>query len=77
MRPPICYICDKTLDSPDDGGLIYFKKRASDIEWEEKMEKEGMVGHPPFAEWFCEKHYEKAFELKELPIDRAMKQLQL
>ena len=77
MRPPICCICDKSLDSSNDGGLIYFKKRASDREWEERMEREGMVGHPPFAEWFCKKHYKKAFEMKDLPIDEAMKQLQL
>ncbi len=77
MKPPICCICDKSLDSPNDGGLIYFKKRVSDRQWEEKIEREGMVGHPPFAEWFCEKHYKKAFELKDLTIDKAMKQLQL
>ncbi len=77
MRPPICCICDKELDSPDDGRLIYFKKRASDREWDEKMERKGMVGHPPFAEWFCETHYKRAFELKDLTIDKAMKQLQL
>ena len=77
MKPPVCCICNKRLDYPDEGGLIYFKKRASDREWEEKMEREGMVGHPPFAEWFCEKHYKKALELKDLTIDKAMKQLQL
>jgi len=77
MRPPICCICDKRLDSPDDGGLIYFKKRASDKEWEELMEKKNMVGHPPFAEWFCGDHYKKAFELKDLTIDKAIKHLKL
>ena len=41
------------------------------------MEKEGMVGHPPFADWFCEKHYKRALELKDLTIDKAMKQLKL
>ncbi len=76
MRPPICCICDKKLDYPNDGGLIYFKKRASDIEWGNMMEREGMVGHPPFAEWFCGDHYKKAFELKDLTIDKAMKHLQ-
>ena len=40
------------------------------------MEKKGMVGHPPYAEWFCKEHYEKANELKDLTIDEAMKQLQ-
>ena len=39
------------------------------------MEEKGMVGHPPYAEWFCKEHYEKAKELKDLAIDEAMKQL--
>ena len=75
MRPPICYICDKSLDTPNDGGLIYFKKRASDKEWEEMMKKKNMVDHPPFAEWFCGVHYKKAFGLNDLTIDKAMKHL--
>lgn len=72
MKPPIYCICHKRLDYPDDGGLIYFKKRQSDKEWQKTMEKKGMVGHPPYAEWFCEIHYEKAKELKNLTIDEAM-----
>jgi len=39
------------------------------------MDNEGMVGHPPYAEWFCRDHYEKASELKELPIDKALKMI--
>ncbi|GAH45664.1 unnamed protein product, partial [marine sediment metagenome] len=31
MKPPICCICDKRLDYPDEGGLIYFKKVIIDI----------------------------------------------
>ena len=50
MRPPICAICDKKMLDTEDGGLIYFKKRPSDIEWEKRMEQNGMVGHPPYAE---------------------------
>ena len=50
MRPPICRICDKRLATMDDGGLIYFKKRQSDIEWKKRMEEIGGVGHPPYAE---------------------------
>ncbi|MFX0188407.1 MAG: hypothetical protein ACFE8A_11815 [Candidatus Hodarchaeota archaeon] len=73
MRPPICAICDKNFMDKDDGGLIYFKKRSSDIEWDETMEREGMVGHPPYAEWFCSEHYEKAYKLKNLTIDKALK----
>ncbi|MFW9942502.1 MAG: hypothetical protein ACFFFT_15795 [Candidatus Thorarchaeota archaeon] len=75
MRPPICRVCDKELAEKNDGGLVYFKKRQSDIEWEKKMEEIGGTGHPPYAEWFCKKHYKKANELKHLPIDEAFKKL--
>jgi len=72
MRPPICRICDKELADINDGGLIYFKKRPSDIEWEKRMKEIGGVGHPPNAEWFCKKHYGKANELKHLTISKAL-----
>jgi len=75
MKPPVCCICDKRLDYPDEGGLIYFEKRSSDKKWDKRMEEKGMVGHPPYAEWFCKEHYEKAKELKDLAIDEAMRQL--
>jgi len=73
MRPPVCRVCDKKLADLDDGGLIYFKKRQSDIKWDKRMEEIGGVGHPPYADWFCKNHYEKAFELKHLSIDKALK----
>ncbi len=72
MRPPICCICDKKLVDLDEMCLIYFKKRLSDIEWEKKIKEIGGVGHPPYAEWFCKKHYEKANELSYLTIDIAL-----
>ena len=77
MRPPICRVCDKILTDKDDGGLIYFKKCPSDIEWKKKMNEIGGVGHPPYAEWFCKKHYDKANQLKYLIIDNALKILML
>jgi len=75
VRPPICGICDKEFTVKDEGGLIYFKKRPSDLEWEERMEKIGGVGHPPYAEWFCEEHYNNALQLKHLTLDKALKLL--
>ncbi|MEX2705471.1 MAG: hypothetical protein ACTSUQ_08630 [Candidatus Freyarchaeota archaeon] len=75
MRPPICAICDKRFLDSEEGGLVYFKKRPSDYEWIKKMEEKGMVGHPPYAEWFCGEHYPKAKELEHLTIDEAMKKL--
>lgn len=73
MKPPVCRICDKKLADMNDGGLVYFKKRQSDIEWEKRMEEISGVGHPPYAEWFCKKHYKKANELKQLYIDEALR----
>lgn len=73
MRPPICCICDKRMLESDEGGLIYFKKRPSDIEWEEKMKKMRAVGHPPYAEWFCNEHYEQAKKFSHLTIAECLK----
>ncbi len=71
MRPPICAICDSHFSG--EGGIVYFKKRESDHEWDRRMETEGMTGHPPYGEWFCGRHYEEAGALKEMTIDEAMK----
>ena len=76
MKPPICCICEKRLDYPEEGGLIYFKKRPSDEEWDKKMEENGMTGHPPYAEWFCGQHFAKVDELKDFTIDIVMKMLE-
>lgn len=73
MKPPICVLCDKPLSDSDDGGLIYFKQTKADKEWKKKMETEGMVGHPPYAEWFCEMHYQEAIKLKEKSKAEALK----
>ena len=72
MRPPMCAICGKEDFDLKKGGLVYFALRTSDQKWEKKMKDKGMVGHPPYAEWFCEKHFPKAKELENLTIDKAM-----
>lgn len=72
MKPPICAICYKEFIDSDEGGLVYFKKRKRDKKWVQLMREEGLVGHPPFAEWFCEKHYDAAVELKNMTITEAM-----
>ena len=76
MRPPICDICDEDFDfSKGNCGLVYFKKRDKDLLWDKKMKETGMTGHPPYARWFCEKHYSKAKELENLTVDKAMAKL--
>ena len=57
MRPPICIICDKALEDLEKGGLISFQKTESDVKWDQEMAVKEMVGHPPYVEWFCKKHY--------------------
>lgn len=39
------------------------------------MKEKGWVGHPPYAEWFCGEHFEKAKALENLTIDNALKKL--
>jgi len=75
MRPPICGICDKDIEG-DEGGLIYFAKRPSDIEWDRRAEDPHFVGHPPYAEWFCGEHYVKAKEFSHLTLREAIKKIQ-
>jgi hypothetical protein len=74
MRPPVCAICDEDL-MEDEGGIIYFKKRFSDKVWDRKMERIHGVGHPPYAEWFCEKHITLAKEVEHLTIDKALQEI--
>ena len=72
MKPPICCICHVEF-GPNEGGLIYFTKTKSDIEWEKKMKKIKGTGHPPYVEWFCQKHYLIAKELSHLTKGEAIK----
>ena len=74
MRPPECAICGNDA-LEDKGGLIYFKKRVSDMEWDRKMQENDFVGHPPYAEWFCSIHYKTAIQYQNMTIDLAKKDI--
>jgi len=74
MRPPICAICHKDLEG-NAGGLIYFSKGEDDLNWDKKMREEFMVGHPPYAEWFCEKHVKIAKEFQNLQRNEAIRKI--
>lgn len=77
MRPPICAICDKRLEEEEmkTGGLVSFAKSENDLAWDKRAEEPGFVGHPPYLEWFCEKHYPKARSLSHLTRAEAMKEM--
>ena len=72
MRPPICAICNRRLTDPENSGLIAFKQTFKDKMWKKKSKKKGFVGHPPWKEYFCSEHYEKAQSLSHLKIRDAM-----
>ncbi|MHA1803926.1 MAG: hypothetical protein ACTSU4_05270 [Promethearchaeota archaeon] len=75
MRPPICAVCGERFDPAGKGGLVYFVMRKSDEEWRKRMKKIHSVGHPPWAEWFCAKHYPIAVKYNTLTIDEAWKRM--
>jgi len=75
VKPPVCCICNRRFNNRREGGLVYFRKRPSDYEWDRTMKEEGRVGHPPYAEWFCGEHYEVAKELSGLTIDEALREI--
>ena len=59
------------------GGLIYFKETRADIEWKRRVKEEGLLGHPPYAEWFCEDHYQEALKLKDRTKAEAIRILRI
>lgn len=75
MMPPCCRICKGDFDPGDGAGLVYFQKTESDHAWDRRMQEEGMVGHPPYAAWYCKTHFEAAEELSHLPRTEASAQL--
>lgn len=71
MRPPECDICGKRF-GPDEGDLIYFARDEAAENWHQRAEAEpGFVGHPPEAEWFCNKHLAIAKKYAHLPRKAA------
>ncbi len=77
MKPPICCICHRGFDPDKEGGLVWFAKRTSDIEWDRWIEETGDTGHPPYADWYCAAHIEQAHSLSHLTIDAAFARLGL
>ncbi len=72
MRPPICEICSRSFNPDNEGGLLYFKKKPEGIAFDKRVEKEGIIGHPPYAGWFCGTHYKSAEEYTLLTINEAI-----
>jgi nitrate/TMAO reductase-like tetraheme cytochrome c subunit len=76
MMPPECIICHKKVEPfSKKEGLIHFAKRESDLQWDKEMEVSGNTGHPPYAAWFCKKHYKKALFVRNEFIDCAINKI--
>lgn len=71
MKPPICRICGKKLEN-GEGSLVSFTLTESDRVWKAHMAKIGGIGHPPWMDWFCEKHIAKAQSLANYDIGTAI-----
>lgn len=78
MKPPVCEVCgdDFRMDA-SNGRLVYFVRTPGDVEWYARSRKEGFVGHPPNAAWFCEKHYKIAITLTHLTLEDALRRFSL
>ena len=72
MKPPICVICRKNIKNMEEGGLIRFAKTDKDRAWDKRVQKEKIIGHPPYAEWFCEDHYPIARKYRDEPKSVAL-----
>ncbi len=64
MKPPICDVCGRRFDTDDGGGLVYFQ--------DAKSLPDGMTGHPDAVEWYCKRHYDAAYALRESTYAEAM-----
>ena len=61
MKPPECDVCGDRLEE-DGGGLVTFARTEADRRWDRRVEDEGLIGHPPYVEWFCVRHHAAARE---------------
>ncbi|MFF5264440.1 hypothetical protein ACFY4C_36415 [Actinomadura viridis] len=66
MRPPLCFVCGLSPhDLPGDRGssgftLVHFALDVQERAAQEARDRDGWVGHPVNAEWFCGAHADTA-----------------
>ncbi|MCY3412470.1 MAG: hypothetical protein INQ03_12605 [Candidatus Heimdallarchaeota archaeon] len=75
MKPPECIICDKQFSPTKGGDLLYFTPTPDEKKEMERWDRDGLVGHPLNAEWFCKKHLKKAKQYLHLSISEALNTL--
>lgn len=78
MRPPKCVICGKKSKSHSSGfKLVSFKLTKEQQEHNNRMKSENRVGHPRGKDWFCDFHYPRAKQLKQLSNIEAIELIKL
>ena len=75
MRPPECAICGKGYEEGSDCELVEFQMTEEERSIDQRMKEEGLDGHPPGTEWFCERHIDQAKKLRHLNLNEALKKL--
>lgn len=77
MRPPICALCDRGLDTEVECETVAFTMTPEDIAVKNRMGREDvfLTYHPPHIEWFCLEHAPLAKQLVHLSCDEAVRQL--
>ncbi|MEM7181664.1 MAG: hypothetical protein AAF518_12170 [Spirochaetota bacterium] len=74
MKPPRCCICDEWIG--ETGQLLEFAKTEKGLQWDKRRDQEiGFVGHPPYADYFCEKHLTLALRYVGLPLGKAIEKI--
>ncbi|MCU0430542.1 MAG: hypothetical protein MUF42_11280 [Cytophagaceae bacterium] len=76
MRPPICDICHKRLDT-DEGGLLQFALSEDDKEFNKRFEEPGFTGHPRGLHWLCDKHHAQLKAFSHYTWAQALKEAAL
>jgi len=72
MKPPVCCVCQRSFDPPRRGDLVRFARTEADKQWDEDAKSKGFTGHPPYAEWFCDRHLAAARNLQYLTLEKAL-----
>lgn len=69
MLPPYCCICQRECGSER---LVTFRETEAGRVFARRVEEEGITGHPPDAQWFCDEHYELVKDLTDLTFPEAL-----
>ena len=74
MRPPNCCLCEKGLDTNEEGELLTFIQLPTNV-IKSAQGSAPLPDHPEHQEWFCLLHLPLAAQFKHLTRNEAVAQL--